>query len=636
MVTDTSIDVIRVNARKTDVFDIFNFKHYIGSNPYLETAACTFDFSLTGYRQPLPIDEYLEKIGDRYPHIRDEKYSTHADLFARTVSEVGKLDMGLHFCRWSVKPYPDFARISFESIHERTSRGIVYLVWDWFESLTQNGDIAFEEQIKHLQNLFRKSVYGGPTVYALLRTASDKGIPAFYLWDEGLMQYGYGKKQVRGVATTFDDDSHLDSDFTTRKDDCKAFLHTLGFPVPQGDIVTTKEGALDVAREIGYPVAVKPVEGHKGIGVTADVQDAEEVKAAFNRALKAIAEDQPTRIIVEKSISGSDFRLLCVNGRFVAATQRRPASVVGDGKSTIDDLISRENRSNARLDTPTSSLSKIQVDEAMDMYLEEQGLSLDSVPEEGHTVYLRKVANLSAGGVSIDATPSVHPDNIILAQDIAQHFRLTCLGIDVIAPDLATSWKSGNFSILEINAAPGIFMHLNPAVGESVDVPARILETFFDSGEQARIPIISFNRVSVEELEETIDQILFHHPHWTIGAVCCDAVFVNRSQKAMKKDYNTNVQNLLRNPKLDLLIVEYTEDVLEAQGMFYYGSNLVVLDNPTENEMMLARDIFAHSTVVTKQGHNVSIRREGLIEQYELGATEPFSRVYLKEIPTIL
>ena len=636
MVTDTSMDVVRVNARKTDVFDVFNFKHYIGPNPYLETAACTFDFSLTGYRQPLPIDDYIEEIGDRYPHIRDEKYSTHAELFARTVSEVSKLDMGLHFNRWSAKVYEGFVRISFESIHERTSRATVYLVWDWFESITQDSDIALDEQIKLLQNLFRKSAYGGPTVYALLRTADQKGIPAFYLWDEGLMQYGYGKKQVRGVATTFDGDSHLDSDFTTRKDDCKAFLNTLGFPVPQGDIVTTKEGAIDVARDIGYPVAVKPVEGHKGIGVTADVQDAEELKSAFNRAVDAIPENQPTRIIVEQSISGSDFRLLCVNGRFVAATQRRPASVVGDGHSTISDLIKRENRSSERMDTPTSPLSKIQLDEAMDMYLEEQGLSLDSVVAEGHTVYLRKVANLSAGGVSIDATPTVHPDNIILAQDIAQHFRLTCLGIDVIAENLATSWKSGNFSILEINAAPGIFMHLNPAVGESVDVPSRILETFFHAEEEARIPTITFNRVSVKELQEIIDQILFQHPDWTIGAVCSDAVFVNRSQKVMNKDYNTNVQNLVRNPKLDLLIVEYEENVLENQGMFYYGSNLVVLDNPTQTEMMLSRDVFDNSTVVIKTGDNVSIRRQGLIEQYELGASEPFSRVYLKEIPTIL
>ena len=104
----------------------------------------------------------------------------------------------------------------------------------------------------------------------------------------------------------------------------------------------------------------------------------------------------------------------------------------------------------------------------------------------------------------------------------------------------------------------------------------------------------------------------------------------------MNKDYNTNVQNLVRNPKLDLLIVEYQEDVLENQGMFYYGSNLVVLDNPTENELMLSRDVFDNSTVVIKTGDNVSIRRQGLIEQYELGAAEPFSRVYLKEIPTVL
>lgn len=310
--------------------------------------------------------------------------------------------------------------------------------------------------------------------------------------------------------------------------------------------------------------------------------------------------------------------------------------MVGDGKSNIAELIRRENRTKARLDTPTSPMSKIQSDESMEMYLEEQGLSLDSLLEAGSNVYLRKVANLSAGGVSIDATPTVHPDNIILAQDIAQHFRLTCLGIDVIAPSLAKSWKSGNFGILEINAAPGIFMHLNPAVGESVDVPSHILETFFESEADARIPLITFNRISIQELQETIDHILLQHPDWTIGAVCRDAVFVNRSGKILNKEYNSNIQNLLRNPQLDLLITEYGEDVLERDGMFYYGSNMVVLNNPTETEMMLTRDVFDDSTIVVKQGDNISIRRKGLIEQYELGSTEPFSRVYLKEIPTIL
>ncbi len=638
MLLDISTDALRINARKTDAFDIFNIKHYIGPNPYLDTAALVFDFAFTGYLEPRPIDDYVSVISERYPQLALETYDSYAHLFARTVSEVGKLDMGLHLNRWNLKLYEDhdYVTISVQTLHARTQRRVVYAVWDWFEAITQDEDFLFEEQIKTIQEIFRHSVYGGPTVYALLQTAYDKGIPAFYLWEEGLMQYGYGKKQVRGIATTFDGDSHLDSDFTTRKDDCKAFLSTLGFPVPRGDVVFSSKEALVVAQRIGYPVAIKPVAGHKGIGVTAEVQNEEEVKFAFGRAVDAIPENQATEVIVEKSIKGADFRLLCVNGRFVAATERRPASVVGDGHSTIAELIAQENRKPERIDTPTSPLGKIQWDDSMERYLEEQGLSTDSVIEKDRTVYLRKVANLSSGGLSIDATHAVHPDNIILAQDVAQHFRLTCLGIDVIAQSLAKSWKSSEFAIIEINAAPGISMHLRPAVGESVDVPSHILETFFESGAEARVPIITFNRISVQDLQETIDHILLQHPDWTIGAVCREAVFVNRSEKILHSDYNTNIQNLLRNPKLDFLIVEYGENVLERDGMFYHGSNMVVLDNPTETELILTRDIFDDATVVIKEGDNVSIRRKGLIEQYSLGSAEPFTRVHLKEIGTLL
>ncbi|WP_017652597.1 acetate--CoA ligase family protein [Fortiea contorta] len=636
MPAQTSTDVIRINARRSDVFDLFNFKYYLGPNPYLDTGALVFDFALTDLREPLPIEDYVSIISDRYPHLANQTYPSYAHLFAHTVSEVVKLDMGLHLHRWSIQPYANYLRLSLQSLHERTTRATVYFIWDWFEAITQREDFHLDEQIVKLQNGFRQSVYGGPTVYALLRTAFEQGIPAFYLWDEGLMQYGYGKKQVRGVATTFDGDSHLDSDFTTRKDDCKAFLQTLGFPTPGGDIVVSLSEAIAVAREIGYPVAIKPVVGHKGIGVTANVQDSDELESAYSRALAAIPETQPTRIIVEKSISGSDFRLLCVDGKFVAATERRPASVVGNGHSTIQELIHQENRKPARLDSPTSPMSKIQHDEAMELYLEAQNLSLNSVIEKDYTVYLRKVANLSAGGISINATHTVHHDNIILAQDIAQYFQLTCLGIDIIAKDLGESWKTGNLAILEINAAPGVLMHLNPSIGESVDVPAYILSTFFASATDARIPIITFNKISVTELQKTIDHILLQHPEWTIGALCRDAVFVNRSEKKFNSDYNSNVQNLLRNPKLDLLITAYPEEILEADGMFYKSSNMVVLDNPTPVEMTLIRDVFDNGTVVIKKGDEISIKRRGLIEDYTLGEDEPFIRVYLKEIGTIL
>ncbi|MCY6492994.1 acetate--CoA ligase family protein [Leptolyngbya sp. GGD] len=634
MVVDRISELNRVNARKTDAFDIFNIRAYVGANPYLSMAAIVFDFTLTKNQNALPVQQYAKIVSDRYPDFREKTFTSHADLFAQTVAKVSALEMDLHLQHWSVTAYPQFDRIAVETLHARTSRELIFSVWDWFEAMTQGQDFAIANHIEVLQAQFRRSVYGGPTVYALLKSARELGIPTFYLWDEGLMQYGYGRKQVRGIATTFERDSHLDSDFTTRKDDCKAFLQTLGFPVPKGRIVSSFNEALNAVDRIGYPVAVKPVVGHKGIGVTANIQSDEDLEAAFDRAVEAVEPEQSIRIIIEQSIEGDDFRLLCVDGKFIAATKREPASVVGDGMSTIEELINRANRSPERSDTPTSPMGKIHVDDAMHRYLAEQNLSIETVLERDRTIFLRKVANLSAGGLSIDATPNIHPDNIVLAQDVAQHFRLTCLGIDIMTRDLSCSWKEGNFAIIEINAAPGIFMHLKPAIGNRVDVTSHILKTFFHSSAEARIPIITFNRVTLSDLQTAIAYILRHYPHWTIGAACQDGILINHSEKPLHPDYNTNIQNLLRNPKLDLLIAEYPESILDRSGMFYEKSNLVVLNDPTEIEMMLAKNIFEDAKVVIKQGSKVSTQYQGLIEQYAL--SESFDQVYLEAIAAMI
>ena len=628
------------NARANDIFDIFHLKHYSGPNPYLQSGAFVFDFALSGHGEPLPIKAYVDWISQRFPQLRERSFESHAELFAQTAVELGKLEMELRCDRHSLKPLEKAplgtTRIAIESLHESTSRGVVYAVWDWFEDISRDRFFNLDGQIQILQNRFRRSSYGGPTVYALLNAAHIRGIPTFYLPDEGLMQYGYGSKQVRGVATTFDADSHLDSDFTTRKDDCKAFLATLGFPVPKGEIVSTRKAVLETIRRIGYPVAIKPVVGHKGIGVTAEVQTDDEAEQAFDRAVKAHPEGEPIRVIVEQHIYGNDHRLLCVNGKFVAATERHPASVIGDGKSTIAQLIEDENAKPERLDTPTSPLGKIISDDAMELFLAEQALTLDSVPERDRQVYLRKVANLSSGGMSLDATHKLHPDNIILAQDIAQHFRLVCLGIDVLTPDISRSWKESKFGIVEINSAPGVYMHLRPAVGESVDVGGKIIENFFASADESRIPILSFNYIPVDELKELIDDIAVKHPHWAIGAICREGVFVDRGEKQMIGSYNTKVQSLLRNPKLDLLIAEYPERILEEQGIFYDKSNLVILNEPTEIEMMLTQNIADDATIVIKQGTVITVRSKGLLNQYQLGEQEPFKRIYWKEISAIL
>ncbi|MBR8830783.1 MAG: Glutathione biosynthesis bifunctional protein GshAB [Chroococcopsis gigantea SAG 12.99] len=617
------------------IFEVYNFKHYPGANPYLGSSAVVFDFRVDLAAGPLSVEAYCDEVSRDLPRLQGLSAESYTELFAKLSLEISKLDMELYVKDYRVEKGEKSDRIILQSIHKKTSYEVIQLVRDWLEYISANKSFAIQKEIAKIQKIFRASTYGGPTVYSLLQRAWHKNIPTLYLRDERLIQYGYGKYQVRGVATTFSVDSRLDSDFTTLKDDCKAFLETCGFPTPKGRIVYTLKGALAAAETLGYPVAVKPVVGHKGIGVTANVKDDQGLQFAFLNAQSALLEGHDA-IIVEQSIKGSDYRLLCVGGKFAAAVERRPPYITGDGVSTVEELIQRENQTPARLDTPTSPLGKIITDEVMEKYLGEQGVFFDTVLKDGELVYLRKVANLSSGGVSIDATKTIHPDNMILAQEIAQYLQLVCLGIDVIAEDLSVSWKEGNFGIIEINSAPGVYMHLNPAIGESVDVPGLILDYLFPPSTPSRVPIITFNRLEKEEIYQIINHILLHHPQWTIGTVSREGVWLNHSQRRVNFDYNSSVTSFLRHPRLDLLIAEYSEDIFEIEGMAYNGSNLVILDNPTPTEMALGRDLLPDGALIVKQGQSVRVQVRGSIEQYDLGEDNPFSYIFLKEITRLI
>jgi cyanophycin synthetase len=461
--------VIRLNARDTVAFDLGNLTYYPGPNLYLPRRALVFDLAITGGPPPLPVADYVAAVAGVYPQLTGTGYPDHAHLFAGVVSVVSRLNIDLRLDRFAVHARGRFDRVAIQALDRRTQHQAIYFVWDWLEAIGAGQPFDHAGRIARLQAEFNGSPYGGPTTYAILSAAAARGIPTAYLRAEGLLQYGYGRRQVRGVSTTFSTDSQLDSGFTTRKDDCKAFLGRLGFPVPKGDVVTKLAEAAAVAEEIGYPGAIKPLGGHKGIGVTVNVRDEGELGAAFARAGGGAGEE----VIVETSLAGSDFRLLCVNGRFVAALERRPPWVEGDGVATVEQLIDRENATPARADSPVSPMGKIIKDEAMIACIEQQGYTRQSISAPGAVVVLRKVADLSAGGVSIDVTPSVHVDNIVLAQEVARPFRLTCLGIDVMAEDLSRSWKEGGFGIIEMNAAPGVFMHVNPAKGKAWTSPVR-------------------------------------------------------------------------------------------------------------------------------------------------------------------
>ena len=611
-------------------FDFFNYQQYLGPNLYLDTSALVFDLALGTRVNLLSIDDYLAEVSQQLPQLGQIPRSDYISLVARIISEVNKLELELPLESFSIHPSEDFHRIAIASLDERISRGVIDLVRDWLEAINRGESFDFPTRLSYLQQRFRRSLYGGPTSYALFLAAGKRDIPTFYLPEERLIQYGYGKYQVRGISTTFERDSHLDSDFTTYKDDCKEFLARCGFPVPRGQVVADWQEALETVAAIGYPVAVKPVVGHKGIGVTAQIEDERALELAFHQA-KTASSHREGEILVEQSLRGSDFRLLCVGGEFVAAMECRPPFVIGNGTSTVEELIEQENNSPLREDSPISPLAPIIIDRVLEDYLEEQNLSLKSILEPERLVYLRQVANISSGGVSVDVTSVIHPDNRQLASQIAQYFRLVCLGIDVITPDLSQSWQEGNLGIIEINAAPGVLMHLKPALGNSIDVPGRILDFLFPATQPCRIPIITCNRLLPENLVAWINYLLEFYPHWLIGGVCRAGVWLNHHGKSFDErhqDYNSSVQSLLRHPQLDLLIVEYPEAILLQEGMAYRGSNLVILQEPTEIEKILTRDVLSQHQLIIQQEGQIAMGTQDQLKPYQLAESESFEELY--------
>ena len=460
----------RLNARETDAFDLGNLTFFPGPSLYLPRTALVFDLALTGRPQPLPVAAYVEAVARVYPHLTGAAFPDHAHLFAALVSLVSRLDLGLHLR--SVWRPP--ARAASTGSPPRRSTGAPSTARSispgtgWRRS-GRARPFDHAGRMAKLQAVFNRSPFGGPTTYALLSAAAARGIPTTYLRAEGLIQYGYGRRQVRGVSTTFSTDSQLDSGFTTRKDDCKAFLGRLGFPVPRGDVVGQPgrggRGRRGDRLPGGGQAAGRP-QGHRRHRQRPGRRRAGRGLRPRRRRAWPTSSSRP-------ALAGSDFRLLCVNGRFVAGLERRPAWVEGDGVSTVEQLIERENATPDRADSPVSPMGKIIKRRGDDRLHRAAGLHAPEHPgRREHRPPAQGREPVGRRGQH-RRDPSVHVDNIVLAQEVARHFRLTCLGIDVIAADLARSWKEGGFGIIEINAAPGVFMHVKPARAKASTSPVR-------------------------------------------------------------------------------------------------------------------------------------------------------------------
>ena len=326
----------------------------------------------------------------------------------------------------------------------------------------------------------------GPSTASLVKAAEERDIPWIRLNNQSLVQFGHGKHQQRIQATITSQTKHIAVEISCDKEDTHNMLNDLGLPVPQQRVVYSPTEAVRAARRIGFPVVVKPLDGNHGRGVSINLTEDAQIETAF---AEARAQSKSRAILVESFVTGMDHRMLVVNNELVAVAKRVPGHVVGDGKSTISELVEVVNSDPRRGIGHEKVLTNLELDAQAERLMQEAGYTEATVLPEGQTFFLRSTANLSTGGTAIDMTDVCHPDNKDMAERTIKAVGLDVGGVDFLTSDITKSYKDIGGAIVEVNAAPGFRMHVAPSEGTPRDVAGKVLEMLFPTGAQSRIPI---------------------------------------------------------------------------------------------------------------------------------------------------
>ncbi|MDP2195491.1 MAG: cyanophycin synthetase [Rhodocyclaceae bacterium] len=415
----------------------------------------------------------------------------------------------------------------------------------------------------------------GPSTGSIVNAALARGIPCRRLTSGSLVQMGWGSKQRRIQAAEIDSTSAIAEAIAQDKDLTKQLLHAAGVPVPIGRIVNDASEAWRVANEIGLPVVVKPKDGNQGKGITVNVSSKDQIEIAFVAA-RAVRDD----VMVERFITGHDFRLLVVGDKLVAAARRDPPQVIGDGQHTVRELVDIVNSDPRRGVGHATSLTKIRFDDIARACLAVQGYSAESTPPKGARVVLRNNANLSTGGSATDVTDDVHPDVAACAVTAAKMIGLDICGVDFVCENISRSLEDQGGGIVEANAAPGLRMHLTPSFGKGRDVGAAVIDTMFSAGDDGRIPIVAVTGTNGKTTTARLIAHLIAQTGKRLGITATDGVYVH-GQRIDTGDCSgpKSAKNVLLHPEVDAAVLETARGGLLREGLGFDRCDVAVVTN---------------------------------------------------------
>ncbi|WP_042721512.1 cyanophycin synthetase, partial [Flavobacterium sp. B17] len=460
--------------------------------------------------------------------------------------------------------------VGFGRTRETKTPGVYNVVFNYIEE--NAGIFAAEESVRIAETLIRGEDYDlnaciqklkeirervrlGPSTGSIVEEAVSRKIPWIRLGTNSLVQLGYGVNQQRFQATITGKTSSIAVDIACNKELTKRMLHDAAIPVPIGDLILDEEGLDSVVRKIGYPVVIKPLDGNHGKGSSINVTDWESAKTGLEHAQK-----YSKKVIVEKYITGYDFRVLVINNKMVAAARRVPAHVVGDGELNLEQLIEKENKDPRRGYGHENVLTEIEVDKDTTELLEKLNYTLQTIPQRGEVVYLKSTANLSTGGTSIDVTDMVHPENITMAERISKIIGLDVCGIDIMAENLTQPLKESGGAIIEVNAAPGFRMHLAPSEGLPRNVATPVLDMLYPQGKPFTIPIIAVTGTNGKTTTTRLISHIVKSNGYRVGFTTSDGIYIQNTM--LTKGDTTgplSAEFVLKDPTVEFAVLETQE-----------------------------------------------------------------------------